>query len=246
MIKQITTILLTLTTFLANAGLGDVSFASRDPKYGMVGISFTALRPTGGNGHLFDEEKDSPHEEFGLAGGFDFWKKYPRTYDFHVGLEAKYQQYHFHYGDDEEFDGYFRFLHLTAPATIHFPLKNYPYIFFKGGVALSSLNLLSDNSGRVGNHAYLSKFETAWPVYPEITLGIDFLEEKGRKAYIRAGIDYTFVPLSSMGEYKAYVWSGNELMVGSGSFSPSKFQIKITVYPVWKRIVLNRNTCPGG
>lgn len=211
----------------------------------MVGISFTGIRPFGGDGHLFDEDTDTPHEEFGFGGGFDFWKKYYRTYDFHVGVEAKYQQYHFHYGQ-EGHDGYFRFLHLTAPVSIHFPLKDYPYIFFKGGFALSSLNLLGDNSGTAGDNAYVSKFETAWPIYPEIILGIDFLEEKGRKAYIRAGIDYTFVPLSSMAEFDAYVWNGNELMKGAGSFNPTKIQLKITIYPIWKRIVLNRNSCPGG
>lgn len=245
MTKRILYILLFFTYSSAFAGLGDISFASRDPKYGMVGISFTGIRPLGGAGHLFDEDNDTPHGEFGLAGGFDFWKKYYRTYDFHVGLEGKYQQYHFHYGQDE-LDGYFRFVHLSAPVTIHFPLKNYPYIFFKGGFALSSMNLLNENSGKVGDQSYISEFETAWPVYPELILGIDFLEEKGRKAFMRVGIDYTFVPLSSMGEFKAYVWSGNELKQGTGSFNPSKFQLKITIYPVWKRIVLNRNTCPGG
>lgn len=211
----------------------------------MLGFTFQAARPFGGGGHLFDG-KDKPHGEFGLSGGFDYWKRYQRTYDFHIGLEAKYQQYHFHYGADQ-FDGYFRFLHISTPVTMHFPFKNYPYIFVKGGVALSSLNLMSDNTGSLGaSNSYIAKFETAWPVYPEIILGIDFLEEKSKKAYVRVGIDFTFVPISSMGKFDAFVSDGSVITTGSGTFSPNKIQIKIAIYPKWKKTKFDLSVCPGG
>jgi len=211
----------------------------------MIGFSFQAARPVGGGGHLFDEGDDTPHGEFGLSGGLDYWKRYPRTYDFHAGLEVKYQQYHFHYGPDQ-FDGYFRFVNISAPMTMHFPFKNYPYIFIKGGFALSSLNLVAANSGSLGPNSYIAEFQTAWPVYPEIILGIDFLEEKSKKAYVRVGIDFTFVPISSMGEFDAFVSDDGIITQGSGTFSPNKIQIKIVIYPKWKKTKFDLSVCPGG
>jgi len=211
----------------------------------MIGFSFQAARPVGGGGHLFDKGDDTPHGEFGLSGGLDYWKRYPRTYDFHAGLEVKYQQYHFHYGPDQ-FDGYFRFVNISAPMTMHFPFKNYPYIFIKGGFALSSLNLVAANSGSLGPNSYIAEFQTAWPVYPEIILGIDFLEEKSKKAYVRVGIDFTFVPISSMGEFDAFVSDDGIITQGSGTFSPNKIQIKIVIYPKWKKTKFDLSVCPGG
>lgn len=228
--------------------VGNLSFlnsGNRNPKYGMIGFSFQAARPVGGGGHLFDEGDDTPHGEFGLSGGLDYWKRYPRTYDFHAGLEVKYQQYHFHYGPDQ-FDGYFRFVNISAPMTMHFPFKNYPYIFIKGGFALSSLNLVAANSGSLGPNSYIAEFQTAWPVYPEIILGIDFLEEKSKKAYVRVGIDFTFVPISSMGEFDAFVSDDGIITQGSGTFSPNKIQIKIVIYPKWKKTKFDLSVCPGG
>jgi hypothetical protein len=212
----------------------------------MLGFSASAARPFGGGGHLFDDKgTDKPHAEFGLSGGFDYWKRYQRTYDIHVGLEAKYQQYHFHYGVDD-FDGYFRFTHISVPITIHFPFKNYPYIFAKVGVALSSLNLLSDNTGAIGENSYIANLQTAWPVYPEVILGIDFLEEKSKKAYVRVGIDFTFIPIGSMGEYNAYVSDNTTITTGRGTFTPNKIQLKIIVYPKWKKRKFDLSVCPGG
>ena len=211
----------------------------------MIGFSFQASRPFGGGGHLFDEGNDRPHGEFGLSGGIDFWKRYQQIYDFHIGLEAKYQQYHFHYGSNQ-FDGYFRFVHISSPITMHFPFRNYPYIFFKGGFALSSLNLVAPNLGSLGPNSYIAEFQTTWPVYPEIILGIDFLEEKSKKAYVRIGIDFTFIPINSMGEFSAFVSDGTVITSGSGTFSPNKIQIKIAIYPKWKRKNFDFSVCPGG
>ena len=240
--------LLTLSCLHTFAG-GNLSFlnnGNKNPKYGMLGFSFIAARPLGGGGHLFDEKgTDKPHGEFGLAGGFDYWKRYLRTYDIHIGLEAKYQQYHFHYGVND-FDGYFRFMHLSIPITMQFPFKNYPYIFVKAGVALSSLNILSNNSGSIKNNSYIAEFQTAWPIYPEIILGIDFLEEQGKKAYVRVGIDFTFIPISSMATYNAFVSNNVITSKGSGTFTPNKVQLKIVIYPKWKKRKFDLSVCPGG
>lgn len=239
---------LTISCLHAFAG-GNLSFlnnGNKNPKYGMLGFSFIAARPLGGGGHLFDDKgTDKPHGEFGLAGGFDYWKRYLRTYDIHIGLEAKYQQYHFHYGVND-FDGYFRFMHLSIPITMQFPFKNYPYIFVKAGVALSSLNILSNNSGSIKNNSYIAEFQTAWPIYPEIILGIDFLEEQGKKAYVRVGIDFTFVPISSMATYDAFVSNNVIISKGTGTFTPNKVQLKIVVYPKWKKRKFDLSVCPEG
>ena len=247
MTKQLLFIL-TLSSLHLFAG-GSIPFlnnGNKNPKYGMLGFSLLAARPLGGGGHLFDDQgTDKPHAEFGLAGGFDFWKRYLRTYDIHIGLEAKYQQYHFHYGDDD-FDGYFRFMHLSLPITMQFPFKNYPYIFVKTGFALSSSNLFSDNTGTIGNNSYVAKIQTAWPIYPEIILGIDFLEEKGKKAYVRVGIDFTFIPIKSMATYDAFVSNNITVSRGNGTFTPNKIQLKLVVYPKWKKRKFDVSVCPGG
>ena len=230
----------------AGRNLSFLNSGNRNPKYGMLGFSFLAARPLGGGGHLFDEQgSDKPHGEFGLSGGFDYWKRYQRTYDFHIGLEAKYQQYHFHYGSNG-LDGYFRFMHISVPITVHFPFKNYPFIFVKGGVSLNSLNILGDNNGAIGINSYIAKFQTAWPVYPEVILGIDFLEEKSKKAYVRVGIDFTFIPIGSMAQYDAFVSDNVSVTKGSGTFTPNKIQLKLVVYPKWKKKKFDFSVCPGG
>lgn len=214
----------------------------------MLGISVTPILPLGGLGKIFEFPNDAPHKDFGIGGGFDFWKRYGRSYDTHVGLDAKLQQYHFHFSE-EEFDGYFRFLHLSAPASIHFPVPNYPYIFFKMGVALSSSNLIQNVNGYVEGHDYFTTFRTAWLVYPEIFLGFDILEEKTSKFYIRAGIDYTFIPISNMGGFRASVSeNGQTIKVAKGTFTPNKFQFRLTIYPIWKKkinILKHGHNCPN-
>ena len=126
-------IILFLLSLLYKDGLGQ-GINNKDPKIGMVGLSFSTILPTGGDGHIFDDDKDLPHGEYGLAGGIDYWKRYGKTYDIHLALDLKYQQYHFHYNVDKN-NGQFRFLHLSLPASLHFPIPNYSYMFFKFGLA---------------------------------------------------------------------------------------------------------------
>lgn len=207
---------------------------NKDPKNGMIGFSFTPILPTGGDGHTFEDDKDSPHPEYGLAGGLDYWKRYGRAYDTHLALDLKYQQYHFHHGLNQK-NGQFRFLHVTVPASLHYPIPNYSYMFFKVGVALSSANIFQQNIGFVDGNKYFTTFKTSWLIYPEMTLGFDILEEKTQKFYFRAGIDYTFVPISKMGEFRSSVSSNGIIETSSGSFTPNKFQLKITFYPFMKK-----------
>lgn len=233
-----------IASFAGPSRLGVIS-SNRHPKYGMIGFSGGLTRPFGGGGHLFDEDGDQPHGEFGFLAGFDYWKRYFGAYDFHVGLESKYEQYHFHYGENQ-LDGYFRLLNLSIPVTIHFPLKSYPNIALKGGFALSCLNFWSTNKGSVGDQSYITEFKSAWPVYPELIIGVDFLEESGRKGFFRAGIDYSFVPVGSMGEFGAFVTQNGVQTSAMGSFSMSKIQLKITLYPTWKQTKFDPGLCPGG
>lgn len=220
-------------SLLYKDGLGQ-GINNKDPKIGMVGLSFSTILPTGGDGHIFDDDKDLPHGEYGLAGGVDYWKRYGKTYDIHLALDLKYQQYHFHYNVDKN-NGQFRFLHLSLPASLHFPIPNYSYMFFKFGVALSSANVFQENIGFVGDNKYFTTFKTSWFVYPEMTLGVDILEEKTQKFYFRVGIDYTFIPISKMGEFKSSVASNGIIETSKGNFTPNKFQLKVTFYPFLKK-----------
>ncbi len=222
-------------------------FDNKDPKFGMVGLTFAPLLPTGGDGHIFDEGKDAPHAEYGLSGGLDYWKKYGRTYDTHLGLDMKYQQYHFHFGPDES-NGQFRFIHFSVPASLQYPIPNYSYMFFKLGVSLSSGNILQKTTGTAGNNRYISKFNTAWFIYPEINIGIDILEEKTPGFYFRAGIDYTFIPISKMGTFEASVANDGIIETVNGAFTPNKFQLKLAIYPIWKKkisILKHGHNCPN-
>ena len=222
-------------------------FSNKVPKNGMLGISFTPILPTGGDGHVFEDDKDDPHAEYGIGGGFDYWKRFGKAYDTHIGTELKYQQYHFHYGESQK-NGQFHFLHLSIPASIHYPIPNYSFMFFKLGIALSSANLFQEKTGFAGTNKYISRFKTSWLIYPELTLGIDLLEEKNSKFHFRIGIDYTFIPISKMGEYKTYVSNEGNIEVASGSFTPNKYQIRITFYPIWKNkisFLKKGHSCPN-
>ena len=222
------------------------SFSNKNPKYGILGITFTPNLPTGGAGHLFDDENDTPHREYGIAGGLDYWKRYGRTYDAHLGFDVKYQQYHFHYGEDEA-NGKFPFLHFSIPASLNYPIPNYSYMFFKLGASISSANLFQSRTGYVGNNKYLTTFKTLWLIYPEISLGIDLLEEKKSKFYFNVGLDYTFIPVPKMGTFSAAVSDDGIIHYKWGSFTPNKFQIRIAFYPIWKKktnILKNGHNCP--
>lgn len=213
----------------------------------MLGISFTSVFPNGGDGHLFDGENDTPHPEHGLAGGLDYWKRYGRAYDTHLGLHLKYQQYHFHYGEDEK-NGQFSFLHFSIPASLNYPIPNYSYMFLKLGTAISSANIFQSRTGYVGLNKYVTTFKTLWLIYPEITLGIDILEEKTSKFYFKAGLDYTFIPIPRMGTYSAAVSDNGVIKYKWGSFTPNKIQIQITFYPIWKKKInpfKDGHNCPN-
>lgn len=222
-------------------------FSNKSPNLGMIGLTLTPILPTGGGGYLFGGAEDSPHAEFGIGGGFDYWKRYGRAYDTHLGLDVKYQQYHFHHGENEA-NGEFQFLHFSIPASLQYPIPNYTYMFLKLGIALSSSNIIQENIGFAADNKYKTTFRTAWLVYPEITLGIDILEEKTPKLYFRVGIDYSFVPISNMGEFSASVSENGMINTAQGTFTPNKFQLRLAIYPIWKKkinFLQHGHNCPN-
>ncbi len=226
-------LILFLTSFSIQEGFA-ISFSNKDPKKGMLGVTFTPIKPSGGSGHIFEDKNDDPHSEYGISGGFDYWKKYLRVYDFHIGFDLKYQQYHFHFGSDK-YNGEHQFLHFSIPTNIQYPIPGYEYFFFKVGISISSSNLLKENIGFAGNNKYITTFKTAWLIYPEINLGVDFIEEKYPRFYFRVGIDYTFIPIPKMGEFKTSISNNGIIETVSGNFSPNKIQLKISIYPIWNK-----------
>jgi len=223
------------------------NFSNKDPKMGIFGFTFTPILPTGGNGHIFDDENDAPHREYGIGGGFDYWKKYLRAYDLHIGIDLKYQQYHFHFGPDQR-NGENQFLHFSIPASANYPIPNYEYFFLKLGISLSSSNIFRENIGFAGNNKYVTSFKTSWLIYPEINLGIDIVEEKYPKFYFRIGLDYTFIPFSNMGEFKSSISNNGVIEIASGNFNPNKFQLRISFYPIWKKkisFIKEGHDCPN-
>ena len=226
-------LILFLTSLSIQEGFA-ASFSNKDPKKGMLGVTFTPIKPSGGSGHIFEDKNDDPHSEYGISGGIDYWKKYLRVYDFHLGFDLKYQQYHFHFGSKKN-NGEHQFLHLSVPANIQYPIPNYEYFFFKAGISISSTNLLKENIGFAGDNKYITTFKTAWLIYPEINLGVDFIEEKYPRFYFRVGIDYTFIPVPKMGEFKTSISNNGIIETVSGNFSPNKIQLKISIYPIWNK-----------
>jgi hypothetical protein len=107
--------------------------------------------------------------------------------------------------------------------------------FFKAGISISSTNLLKENIGFAGDNKYITTFKTAWLIYPEINLGVDFIEEKYPRFYFRVGIDYTFIPVPKMGEFKTSISNNGIIETVSGNFSPNKIQLKISIYPIWNK-----------
>ena len=223
------------------------NFSNKDPKKGILGATFTPMLPTGGGGHIFDDKNDYPHREYGIGGGIDYWKKHLRVYDLHIGFDLKYQQYHFHFGPDQR-NGEHQFLHVSIPASVNYPIPNYEHFLFKVGISLSSTNLFRENIGFAGNDKYVTTFKTAWLIYPEINLGVDLVDEKYPKFYFRCGIDYTFIPVSNMAEFKCSISNNGVIEEVSGNFSPNKFQLRISFYPIWKKkisFIREGHNCPN-
>ena len=49
-----------------------------------------------------------------------------------------------------------------------------------------------------------------------------------------------------MAQYDAFVSDNVSVTKGSGTFTPNKIQLKLVVYPKWKKKKFDFSVCPGG
>ena len=182
------------------------------PSRGMFGITVGASQPLGGDGQLFGTTPDFPHGDFGALFGFDYWKRNLNSFDYHIALNAKYVQYHFHHtpAGENELSGYFRMLYYSIPFTLHLAIPKYPFLQLFGGVALAGTNLLPVQSGTIGDFSYQTTLDLKWVASPEVILGINFIEEKTDYFILRGSINYSSFILRNQ-TYGAYMSNDNEV-----------------------------------
>ncbi len=205
------------------------------PTRGIVGITIGGSQALGGDGQLFGTNEDSPHGDFGLVFGFDYWKRNLNSFDYHIALNAKYIQYHFHHvpTGEEEQSGYFRMLYYSIPFTVHFPIPNYPYLQFFGGLAVAGKNLLPTQTGNLSSFTYQSNLDLKWVVSPELILGVNLIEEKTDYFIVRGSINYSNFLLRNQ-LYDVSLSDDTQQLESSRRMNTGKFEFQITLYPKWK------------
>lgn len=223
---------------------GNNSFSSKkmvsltsniNPSRGMFGVTIGASHPFAGDGQVFAANEDYPHGDFGLIAGFDYWKRNLNSFDYHIGLNAKYLQYHFHYSpaNEDEITGQFRLLYYSIPFSLNFQIPNYSFLQILGGVAITSMNLFSSQSGAVGSYEYQTLLDLKWAVSPEVFVGINFLEEKTDFMIIRGSINYSTFILRNQ-SFGVFMTNGNEVLSSARKMNSNKVELQITIYPKWK------------
>lgn len=213
-----------------------VSLSSNiNPSKGMFGITAGAIQSLAGDGQVFGGTPDAPHSDFGLIFGFDYWKKNLNSLDFHVGLNAKYLQYHFHYAPtpSEDITGRLRMLYYSIPFSVHLQIPNYSFLQLIGGAAITGMNLLPAQSGIVGDYSYQSLVNLKFVVSPELFVGINFLEEKTDYFILRGSINYSSFLLRNQ-SFGVSLSSPTEDLSTARRMGSSKFELYITIYPKWR------------
>jgi hypothetical protein len=208
------------------------------PEEGLFGISFGGGLFVGdGNGEMFSDPQDVPHGEFATLFGFDYWKRQSSGLDFHVSLTTNFQQYHFHYDiNNRTYDGLYRYLYLQAPFTAEFPIPNYPYLSVRGGIVLSSENIMGARMNDIIGFDYITNVSARFWVYPEALLGISFLEEKTESFHVKGFVQYIFDPFRNLSQQTSLDFVSGTL-THSGRVSTGRIMLALSVYPMWKRKV---------
>lgn len=239
MLKRLTSLtLLILTCFFASANSWLTFWDNTKPEEGLIGFQFGGGIYTGdGNGEMLMDEQDLPHGEFTLLFGFDYWKKQPSGLDLHLSLTSNFNQYHFHHDiNSRTYEGYYRYLFLQIPAALEIPIPNYPYLSARAGIALSSENIWGATNGNIIGFNYQTDISARFWVYPEILLGLSFLEEKTESFHVKGHIQYMFDPFRNLSQQTSLDYISGTL-THSGNVSTGRFTIALTIYPMWKRKV---------
>lgn len=205
------------------------------PTKGILGVSVGILKPIAGDGQLFNGSEDAPHGDYGFSLGLDYWKSNLNSFEYHLGIKAKYAQYHFHHTPQggSELTGYFNMLYYSLPFSIHLSLPHYSYLQAVGGVAVASMNMLGVKSGNTSSYSYSSDLDLKWVVSPELFLGVNFMEEKTDILFFKGSIIYSTFPMRNLSH--AVTLSDNGTQFSSASAMPaSKIELVLTIYPKWK------------
>ncbi len=202
----------------------------------MLGFSIGASVPLGGNGQVISESKDSPHADYGIIAGLDYWKRNVNSFDFHIGLLGKYQQYHFHYTPENSTDdliGHFQLLYYSLPVSVLLPIPRFPYFQALGGVALSSMNFIKSYQSNIADFTYNSSIDLNWVVMPELFIGLNFLEEKSDRFILRGSLIYSAFPLRNQ-DYDITMNNASTSLSSRRAMPSGKFEVLLTLYPKWK------------
>lgn len=220
------------------SGVARAGFSLRNnigPSKGMLGVSVGALKPLGGDGQIFSVSSDAPHGDYGFSLGLDYWKSNLNSFEYHVGVKAKYVQYHFHHTPEgeSELTGYFQMLYYSIPFSLHLSIPNYPYLQGIIGTSVASMNVLGVKSGTTSSFQYDSSLDLKWVVSPELFLGVNFMEEKTDFLFFKGSIIYSTFPMRNLSQ-KVSLRNESREFTSVGSMPAGKIELVLTIYPKWK------------
>lgn len=201
---------------------------------GVLGFNLGGALLFGGNGEIFNSASETPHGEYGILTGLDYFIKINRRYNINLSLLGNYQQAHFHFDiNNETYDGYYRHLFLNIPIAIELPIPNYTYIHVRTGLSINSKNLWLPVNQNLASFPYTTKINTSWILYPEFFIGLSFLEEETSNFFIRAYIQYSANLLRAHVQETELKYISNTLK-HKGIYDSSRAQLILAFYPKWK------------
>lgn len=201
---------------------------------GLLGFNLGGALLFGGNGEIFISDSETPHGEYGLLAGLDYFIKINRLYNINLSVLSNYQQAHFHYDiNNETYDGYYRHFFLNIPLALEIPIPNYNYIQFRTGLSINSRNFWQPVQSNIAGFPYTTTVQSSWFLFPEIFIGLSFLEEETSNFFIRAYVQYSADIFKTQIQKTELQYISNTLE-HRGSYNPSRAQLIFAFYPKWK------------
>jgi hypothetical protein len=204
------------------------------PDKGLLGLNLGGALLFGGNGEIFNSSNETPHGEYGILAGLDYFIKINRLYNINISLLSNYQQAHFHFDvNNETYDGFYRHFFINVPIAIELPIPNYSYIHFRTGISINSRNIWQPVNSNIAGFTYTTQINTKLFMYPEIFFGLSFLEEETNNFFIRAYIQYSADIFRSQVQQTELEYISTTFS-HKGIYNSSRAQLIFSFYPKWK------------
>jgi hypothetical protein len=227
-------LLFALVFLLQNTNAQSFWKNNTSPDKGLLGFNIGGALLFGGNGEIFNSATETPHGEYGILAGLDYFIKINRLYNINISVLSNYQQAHFHFDvNTETYDGYYRHFFINVPIAFEIPIPNYTYIHLRTGVSINSRNIWQPVNSNIAGFPYTTTINTQLFLYPEIFMGLSFLEEETSNFFIRAYVQYSADIFRSQVQQTELQYISNTFS-HKGIYDSSRAQLIFSFYPKWK------------